>query len=269
MSIKAIVFDLDDTLLDHKGAETRALLEIRSQYPMLQQVIPQQWLTQYAHRNRELWEQYGRGEITRRNLHFRRFNDSITALGIPITETEVHEMGQRYMEAYRRHWEWTEGAERVFRSVSLKTFTGILTNGFKETQRLKLDRFGLDSSSIQVVISEEFGVMKPDRRIFDETHRRISLAAAAKGVSIQPDEMLYVGDSFTSDIIGATGAGWKSAWFRPAGSPGAPSGVASGTVAPSDSASGATSAAAAASDAASADFVFQHFDEFDDLIPLG
>ena len=53
--------------------------------------------------------------------------------------------------------------------------------------------------------------MKPDRRLFEHVRQR---AGEALGAEVAPADLLYVGDSFTSDVEGGVGAGWRVAWFR-------------------------------------------------------
>ena len=91
------------------------------------------------------------------------------------------------------------GAEEVLEHASREGVVGILSNGFRETQRAKIARFGLDRWVRHVVLSEDVGAMKPSRVIFD---------AAAKAAGGGERRRLYVGDSFATDVVGAKAAGW-------------------------------------------------------------
>jgi len=113
-------------------------------------------------------------------------------------------VGDRYMQFYQQFWEWLPGAEEAFQEI-LNTYpVGILTNGFAETQRVKLDKFGLNSHQIITLISEDVGVMKPQPGIFD---------AATRISGVKANEILYVGDSYSSDVLGGTSFGWDVAWY--------------------------------------------------------
>ena len=46
--------------------------------------------------------------------------------------------------------------------------------------------------------------MKPHPKIFDYSTQL---------VGVERSEILYVGDSFTSDVMGGKEAGWQVAWF--------------------------------------------------------
>ena len=86
----------------------------------------------------------------------------------------------------------------------------MLTNGFSEQQRGKLAKLPeIADRAAFVVISEEVGVMKPDPALFDHVRQ---LAAAELGRDLEPADVLYVGDSYHSDVLGGTGAGWRVAW---------------------------------------------------------
>ena len=88
----------------------------------------------------------------------------------------------------------------------------ILTNGFTAQQRAKLARMpALEERSEAVWIAEEVGAWKPHREVFELATADLS---AALNVELAPSDVLYVGDSYHSDVIGGTGFGWQVAWFR-------------------------------------------------------
>lgn len=199
---KFIYFDLDDTLLDHKKAEQAGLRDVHQHFDMFNGISEDDLLQSYHHINKALWEKYGRGEIDRYELHRRRFADTFRELGL---DEAMHEKaGRVYMKYYRNHWEWIAGAREAYEAVAEKYEVGIITNGFAETQRLKIDQFNLKETARHIVISEDVGVMKPDPKIFDHS---------TKLAGVNREEILYVGDSFTSDVVGGSKANWKVAWY--------------------------------------------------------
>ena len=199
---KFVFFDLDNTLLDHTTAEEEAHKEIYQAYPELQKVSEEDWLQTYAEINRVLWLQYQNGEVDRHELHRSRFNDTMAKLGIRNGHSE--EIGAHYMQLYRNHWHWIDGAKEALEKVAEKYPVGFITNGFQETQRKKIEVLGLEQYSDIFIISEEVGVMKPHPKVFD---------LATEKSSTSRGHILYVGDSYSSDIIGGKNAGWKTAWY--------------------------------------------------------
>jgi YjjG family noncanonical pyrimidine nucleotidase len=202
MNTEFIFFDIDNTLLDHSSAEVNAQHEIYSQFPELQQVPVERWLNTYQEVNHNLWLQYQNGEIGRKELQHTRFRGTMVSLRIPAERCT--EIGDRYMEVYRNYWRWIEGAEEALVEISEKYPVGFITNGFLETQQKKIEMMELARFSDLFIISEEIGVMKPHRKVFD---------TATENAAKTRDKILYVGDSYSSDIIGGKNAGWKTAWF--------------------------------------------------------
>ncbi|HZY19459.1 MAG TPA: HAD-IA family hydrolase [Ramlibacter sp.] len=75
-----------------------------------------------------------------------------------------------------------------------------LSNGNADLQRVGIGRFFRAALS-----AREFGVGKPDPRIF---------VAAAGAVDVQPEQVLHVGDDATLDVLGALNAGMQAVWVN-------------------------------------------------------
>jgi len=84
---------------------------------------------------------------------------------------------------------------------------GVVTNG-PPSQRLKLERAELLGQVDAICISDEMGVAKPDRRIFEE--------AAHRCLGSDPPEgpRWMIGDTPLPDIAGGIGAGFKTIWLH-------------------------------------------------------
>ena len=199
---KFIYFDLDDTLLDHKKAEQNGLKDVHAHFDVFNDISLEDLKHNYHQINKGLWEEYGRGEIDRHILHRRRFEETFIELGIDGALYE--EAGKVYMGYYRTHWEWIEGAKEAFDKIRSVYDVGIITNGFAETQWMKIEQFGFREMVDKIIISEEIGVMKPHPKIFDH---------ATELVGLDRSDILYVGDSVSSDVKGGKAAGWKVAWY--------------------------------------------------------
>jgi putative hydrolase of the HAD superfamily len=68
-----------------------------------------------------------------------------------------------------------------------------------------LHGIGLAGHFIATVSAREFGIAKPDARIFHEACRR---------VGARPHEVLHIGDDWALDVVGAHRAGLRTAWLR-------------------------------------------------------
>lgn len=197
-----IYFDLDNTLLDHTRAEREALKDTQNYFDLLSEVELDTWQHTYHQVNVRLWDQYGRHEIDRKYLQHHRFSDTLDTLELDSSQADT--IAEYYITRYPYHWHWIEGADEAFDSIRTKFDIGILTNGFTEIQKKKFDRFNLYDIAKHIVISEEVGFMKPQPEIFEH---------ATKLTGFDPESILYVGDSYTSDIMGGSQWGWKTAWY--------------------------------------------------------
>ena len=96
------------------------------------------------------------------------------------------------------------GGESVVRRI------GVVTNGPAEVQREKIELLGIESLVDFVLVSGEFGVWKPDPRIFAEALRLGGADAS---------DTVFVGDSAEHDIAGARAAGMRTIWVNRSGRP--------------------------------------------------
>lgn len=86
---------------------------------------------------------------------------------------------------------------------------GIISNGSLAEQVEVLTRLQLLPHLDDVLISEEVGIEKPDVEIF---------RLAAERLKVEPSEMLYVGNSWYEDVLGASAAGLQVTLYDPDGS---------------------------------------------------
>lgn len=202
--IRFVYFDLDDTLLDHKSAQMKALDATLSDFKFSENISSEEFKNAYHLRNKELWHQYNHGRITQDELRYRRFAETLEELGLDTGLFEKVE--SRYMHHYEHSWDWVPGAEVAYGQIRKSLPAGVVTNGFAKTQYKKIRKFGLVQNGEKTVISEEVGYLKPHPAIFKY---------AVEIAGVQPHQVLYVGDSFNSDIEGGKAAGLRTAWYNP------------------------------------------------------
>lgn len=84
---------------------------------------------------------------------------------------------------------------------------GLVTN-FDDTETVYkvLKRDNIDGFFEAISISAELGIRKPRREIF---------LTASEKLNVSPEETLFVGDSWESDVVGAKEAGMDAAWIHP------------------------------------------------------
>ncbi|MFT4603693.1 MAG: 5'-nucleotidase [Rhodothermales bacterium] len=203
--VRFVYFDLDDTILDHRAAQELALQDLHRDLPALSAVPISKVQSTYRVVNGMVWREYAAGTRSKEGTRSGRFKLLFESLDI---DEDAFRAADRYLEAYADHWVLVEGAMEAFERISERFQTGLLTNGFAEAQRAKLVRFPeLAAAFSAIVISEEEGVLKPHPKLF-----RIATLRAG----VEPSEILYVGDSLHSDVVGGLNAGWQIAWYTDA-----------------------------------------------------
>lgn len=219
-NLKAIVFDLDNTLLDHTAAEREAIKKFLPQYydePSIGAIFretPERFLAAYRHWNEILWHDFAMERITADELKWRRFAATLHEIAPELTEHDAEligrNMGKTYLELYAEGWQLLPDADETLLRLGERFDVGLITNGFSEQQRSKIARFGWEKRFNAAVLSGELGVMKPHKAIFDHT---------LKELGIQANEAVYVGDHYKTDVVGALQAGWRAIWYNPSGAP--------------------------------------------------
>ena len=210
---KAIFLDWDDTIGDWTTAEHKALEDIYVTY-RLDRLYPtfEDYLNAYKPYNLELWGMYGRGEVTKEWLHLQRFLRPIE--GLPVTGDGLRdlaqEMGAEFLRLTNKHFCLMPDAEKVVRYLAGKYPLTIISNGFKEVQYYKFEHSGLAPYFTHTLISEEVGINKPQPGIFEIALERNGITA---------DQAVMIGDSYSSDIVGAKAAGIDQIWVKGDGLP--------------------------------------------------
>lgn len=203
--LAAVFFDLDNTLYDHRRAAREALAEIYLRYDVSRAGADvDEFIRLFFDVNQRMWLKLATGEIDVRTLRAQRFAELFGYLGVP-PPAEAAALGREYLEIYLGRSYPLPGAEEVLAALQPLLPLGLLTNGFSDIQRPKIERLGWDNYFAWVVVAEEVGAFKPDVAIY----RRVCEAAASP-----PEAILYVGDSPVEDVIAARKAGLRTVWVR-------------------------------------------------------
>jgi 2-haloacid dehalogenase len=203
---KGIFFDADDTLFDYPRAERAALKACLGEFRF--RVGLGTFLASYRRHNRDVWRAFERGETDQVTLRVERFRRVAGELG--LSDPPLDAVSVFYLEALSGQPQLLPGALATVRSLARTYPLALVTNGIASVQRRRFAASPITRYFRAVVISEEVGIAKPDPRIFAPALRETGLAAG---------EVLYVGDSVTSDMTAARNAGLDFCWLNPAGAP--------------------------------------------------
>lgn len=200
----AVLFDVDETLFDRRLAQRLVLRRMRDALPELfAQLGPDALEAAWLRSDRETENHvYTTSDIrASRNLRSALF---LRLLGLP--EEAADRVTDFYVQTYPGVSAPMDGATEVVAACAARLPVGIISNAFPDVQYRKLDSLGIRPHLACVVLSEEFGVRKPDPAVFLHTCGLLDVA---------PARCVYVGDSFTNDVAGARAAGLVSCWLNP------------------------------------------------------
>lgn len=204
--IKAVIFDLDNTLYDYDAINEKAV-QYAGDWLCQETGISYGEFQKAFNEGRALTKKYMRDCASQHNriIYFQKTSE---CLGLnPI----------RYsLELYEKYWGYmldnmklTQGADRLLKRLKDSGIRiAICTDLTTHIQHRKLRKLGIADYVDVFVSSEEADAEKPDMRMFDMTIRKLG---------ILPQEAVYVGDSYSKDIIGAKNAGMLPVWFNPHG----------------------------------------------------
>ncbi|MDC1331474.1 HAD-IA family hydrolase, partial [bacterium] len=148
---------------------------------------------------------YNVGDIDKYEIRNNRFGYILNT----VKNTDFNlakELSNKFIIECPRKKALMPNAGKVLDKLSQDFELGIITNGFDDTQNIKLKYSEIDHYFKWVVTSESSGYRKPAKGIFDFT-------LDYSGGSLE--NIVIIGDNLQTDILGAKNAGWKSVWYNP------------------------------------------------------
>lgn len=197
-----VLFDLDDTLMDHSTAVRVAVesLHERLSLDVSKENLLEAWRAAHVRH----YPRYLQGELAYDVLRRKRIQEAISP---DIGDAEADSIFRCYMDSYEAAWSLFPDTVPCLNELR-DHILGLVSNGRSEEQRLKLTRLEIGDRFQYVTISEECGYAKPDPRIFRH---------ACRVAGVTPSEALYVGDHYEIDVTGATRAGLRGVWLDRSG----------------------------------------------------
>lgn len=202
-AVAAVLFDLDDTLLDADAAwrtGVRRLTADRVPDLIDQELAVDAWAEVFP----DWFDRYLLGELTLEESRAGRVRDWARLIDAPLPAGDELAWFDSYLVGYRAGWRLFADVPDVLADLCGLPI-GIVTNGDSEQQREKVVGLGLDLLVDVVVVSSEVGAAKPDPRM---------LLVAAERMGVDPAQCLMVGDRLDRDVAAALAAGMGAVWLR-------------------------------------------------------
>ena len=205
--ITTVLWDVDGTLLDFEAAERAAIRTLFKEFDLGE--CSDEMLARYSAINISYWERLERNELTKPQILVGRFETFFGECGI---DTGIApEFNSRYQLTLGDTIVYRDDSLNIVKSLKGKVKQYVVSNGTIAAQTKKLDRSGFGRLMDGVFLSEELGIEKPNIGFFEKAFSVIKPE--------DPDEVLIVGDSLTSDMQGGINAGIRTCWYNPEGKP--------------------------------------------------
>ncbi|MEE3489126.1 MAG: HAD family hydrolase [Bulleidia sp.] len=191
MTIKAVLFDFDDTLGDREVYAYRTYAQaLDEHYPGLDPLTRESALQQCMVLDQQ-------GDVSKEFVR----NGLLKTQGLDLGE----DLQAWWYQNQGRHAVLFDDTLDTLKTLKEKGYLlGIVTNGSVVSQNMKIDTTGIREYFDAIVVSGEVNVHKPDPEIF-----RI----AAERLHVKCGECIFVGDLYYRDVIGAARAGMKPVWI--------------------------------------------------------
>lgn len=198
---KFILFDADDTLFDFQKAEKEAFVKLLSEYNI---EFNDEYYQIYKNENKRLWKEFELGNIEKKEIFDNRMILLFKELNI---DDDPASASYRFLNYLALGTYLFDDTYKMLEKLSKKYQLYIITNGAKIVQYPRLIKSGIDKFFIDIFISEEIGYQKPKKEFFDYVANTIE--------NFKKEEAIVIGDSLTSDIIGAIEYGIDTCWYNP------------------------------------------------------
>ncbi|MBR4790818.1 MAG: YjjG family noncanonical pyrimidine nucleotidase [Treponema sp.] len=202
------LFDLDQTLLNFHASEYKALgIVLRENGLNFSDDIYEKFKVC----NKSLWLELEKQTITRTELFIKRFNYVLELAGGDISKLDALKINNDFINTMAVNGVLMDGALEFLQKLKAQIpdcRIYIITNGATVNAKGRIESTGLDKFIDGLFVSEDMGVSKPAREYFDIVLEKIGESK---------ESCIVIGDSLSSDMLGAKNAGMCSVWFTPTG----------------------------------------------------
>lgn len=203
-----LLFDLDQTLLDFHASERLAL---RAVMEANGQSFTEKNYDYFKQINKKLWIEFEKENISKTELFETRFKLLFEACGCDTSGINLLKINDDFIDCMSHNGVLMDGVMDFLKKVidnvaDVKIY--VITNGISRNALGRIASTGLMDYISRVFVSESMGSAKPSREYFDIVTETIN----------EPNEsFIVIGDSLTSDMLGAKNANLTSCWFMPNG----------------------------------------------------
>lgn len=205
-NIHHIFFDLDHTLwdFDRNAAATLSAIYVDHKLDEIGVSSAEHFVETFTVHNREIWRRLEAKEITHDYLREERFKYIMRAINVEMSNELSNAINSQFLETLSNFTHLIDGTIDLLDYLAPKYEMHILSNGFDDIQRKKLQLSGLEKYFKNLITFDTAQVRKPDVGIFQ---------AAMKLANAKPENCLMIGDTIDADVKGALGVGMTAVWY--------------------------------------------------------
>ena len=127
--IKAIFFDLDDTIENSRKAEKEAICKFKKAFKEFDKIKEEEFEKEWYKNALELYEKYNKMEITFERQRIDRVKRTFSKYNLIKNDEEALSIFQIYLKYYEKNWQIFSDTEIVLDELKIKYKLGIITNG--------------------------------------------------------------------------------------------------------------------------------------------
>lgn len=192
-----MIFDLDDTLLNrNKAVDKMFFIILEKCYENVKDSAKNEMLQKFKEYDNR---RYGNGDKVKVLESF--FDEFPPKYRLPRNYIQDF-----WDNTFPQCFSINQNTINIVNTIKMHVKVAIITNGSTQRQKAKIINTNLNSCFDKIIISEEVGFSKPDKRMFE---------LALIKLNVQPEDTLFVGDDIEKDIGGCQNANIKGIWFNP------------------------------------------------------
>ncbi|MEW2306009.1 HAD family hydrolase [Streptomyces sp. NPDC006655] len=202
MTIRAVVWDVDDTLFDYTSADRQGMrAHLAAEGLLAAYGSAEAALVRWREITDQQWARFSAGEVSFEEQRRERIR---VFLGEALSGDEADAWFGRYRTHYEAAWALFPDVLPALDALAAGYRHAVLSNSSLHVQDPKLRALGVHDRFEVILCAAELGVSKPAAGAF---------LAACAALELAPHEVAYVGDHPEIDARGAVDAGLLSVWI--------------------------------------------------------